>query len=254
MVHVFFCNVLVDTTLVGGRAGAGGARAEPGASRGFSYFQWPSPPYLRHDQGPRGWSRSPDPVGILPGMMAVSTLVWSMARAWGLGAVLSAGFTFSHGMHILVGSCVGAGGVGTTPLSCPTLTQVNTGICSVEVVDSVPELVWLPSECAHQSMSRQWLLLPLRPGLGLCQLLSLQMCTVSLTKQYCLSGKQCWSKRDWSKSPVWAANWGGPGWPVRAPGNFQSVASALWIEVSKSMCMLFKSGGSVSYCPLVSPH
>lgn len=50
---------------------------------------------------------------FLPCVMAGSTLVWDMAGARGLATVLSSGCTFSPGSHTLVGSWIGAGGIGT---------------------------------------------------------------------------------------------------------------------------------------------
>ena len=58
-----------------------------------------------------------------------------------------------------------------------------------------------------------------------------------------------------------AGNWCRLGWRVlgqssrlaRAPGTFQSSASALILKASKSVSVLFKSRVSVSYSLLVSP-
>ena len=54
-----------------------GLEPEPGASWGFSSAHWP-PPRQGWGQRHRGWSRSPEEVGFLPGVMAVSALVWGI--------------------------------------------------------------------------------------------------------------------------------------------------------------------------------
>lgn len=56
-----------------------GPEPEPGPSWGFS-AQWLSLPCQRRDQGRRGWSRSPEGAGFLPGVLAVSASVGVWAQ------------------------------------------------------------------------------------------------------------------------------------------------------------------------------
>ena len=46
--------------------------------------------------------------------------------------------------------------------------------------------------------------------------------------------------------------WGCPTRTARTLGSFQSAVSALGLEASKSVCVLFRNGFSVSYSSLVS--
>ena len=93
---IFPCGLLAVISFLAGGMEVEGFKAEPGcelrlhrcsrAVTDLSGWRWRL----------RGWSRSPEGVGCLQGVMAVSTVVWDMAGAWGLGVP---GFTFYSSAH-----------------------------------------------------------------------------------------------------------------------------------------------------------
>lgn len=82
--------MLAATTIVGGRAGVGGARARARFKVGL-LCSVAITAHLGVDSGPRGWSRNPEGIGFLLGVK-LSQLGVSEAR--GFGASLLSWFNF----------------------------------------------------------------------------------------------------------------------------------------------------------------
>ena len=80
--YIFLWGVLAATTLMGGRAGVGGARARSRCNLGRLLCSLAVTALWGAGSGPgRGWIRSPEGGGLLLAVMAVSTLVGVMAVA-----------------------------------------------------------------------------------------------------------------------------------------------------------------------------
>ena len=152
--------VLAATTLMGGRAEVGGARTRSRCIPAFLLCSMSITNLLEVGWNPKGWSRSPEWIGVFPCVMAVFALVWDMAGAWGLRLHFCAGFTFFSVWASWLEAASGPEGLVPHHWADPTPSQVCTEMCTPVMAVSTLELATLPLECVQGHVSCQWLLTP----------------------------------------------------------------------------------------------